>query len=212
MMADPLTYPHNLMKQFTEIIPLLLFFIAWKIHPYTIEFAGLSYTLGGIFSATHILIASALLVYGFTFLKHKRLERSQLITLIAICVFGSFTLYFHNEAILKWKAPIVNWLFATIYLGNLVLNTKTLSERLLGQVFDMPQTLWKRLDIGWIVFFILLGASNLFVAFTYEQYWVTFKVFGSIGLTFAFLAAQFVILKKYLKTDEDDSQKNSKAF
>lgn len=193
------------MKQFTEIIPLLLFFITWKIAPHPIEIAGFTYNLGGIFSATQVLIASCLVTYSVAFIKEKRLERSQWISLIAICLFGSFTLYFHDEAILKWKAPIVNWIFALGYTLNLGLGSKTISERLLHQAFDMPATTWKKLDIAWIVFFTTLGFANLFVAFTFPEHWVTFKVFGSLGSTFLFIAAQFIVLKKYLKLTEETS-------
>jgi len=194
------------MKQFTEIIPLLLFFITWKITPHPIEIAGITYNLGGIFSATQILIASCLITYGFIFIKEKRLERSQLISLVAICLFGSFTLYFHDEAILKWKAPVVNWIFALVYIVNFFVNDKTISERLLDQAFDMPAVMWRKLDIAWIVFFIFVGCSNLYVAFTYPEHWVTFKVFGSLGLTFAFIAAQFYVLRKHLKISEETPQ------
>jgi intracellular septation protein len=193
------------MKQFTEIIPLLLFFITWKITPQPIEIAGITYNLGGIFSATQVLIASCLITYGFLFIKEKRLERSQIISLVAICLFGSFTLYFHDEAILKWKAPIVNWIFALVYVVNFFVNDKTISERLLGQAFDMSALMWKKLDIAWIVFFIFVGFSNLYVAFTYQEHWVTFKVFGSLGLTFAFIAAQFYVLRKHLKISDEIS-------
>lgn len=194
------------MKQFTEIIPLLLFFITWKIAPQPIEIAGITYNLGGIFSATQVLIASCLITYGFIFIKEKRLERSQAISLVAICLFGSFTLYFHDEAILKWKAPIVNWIFALVYTVNFFVNDKTISERLLGQAFDIPAVMWKKLDIAWIVFFIFVGFANLYVAFTYPEHWVTFKVFGSLGLTLAFIAAQFYVLRKHLKISEESSQ------
>jgi intracellular septation protein len=194
------------MKQFTEIIPLLLFFITWKITPHPVEIAGITYTLGGIFSATQILLASCIITYTFIFIKNKRLERSQVISLIAICVFGSFTLYFHEEAILKWKAPVVNWIFALVYAVNLFVGDKTISERLLHQAFDMPALQWKKLDIAWIIFFTFLGAANLYVAFTYPEHWVTFKVFGSLGFTFAFIGGQFYVLRKHLKLSENPSE------
>ena len=65
------------MKQFIDFIPLLLFFIVFKLDPRTVEFAGQSIELGGIFSATGVLIASSVVVYGTLFAVQKRLEKGQ---------------------------------------------------------------------------------------------------------------------------------------
>ena len=100
------------MKQFIDFIPLLLFFIVFKLDPRTVEFAGQSIELGGIFSATGVLIASSVVVYGTLFAVQKRLEKGQWLTLAACLLFGGMTLAFHSETFLKWKAPVVNWLFA----------------------------------------------------------------------------------------------------
>ena len=71
------------MKQFIDFIPLLLFFIVFKMDPRTVEFAGQSIAIGGIFSATGVLIASSLLVYGTLFAVQRRLEKGQWLTLAA---------------------------------------------------------------------------------------------------------------------------------
>ncbi|MBV2207030.1 MAG: septation protein IspZ, partial [Pseudomonas sp.] len=106
------------MKQFIDFIPLLLFFAVYKIEPRILEIAGHELTLGGIFSATAVLILSSLLVYGALLAKQRRLDKSQLITLAACLVFGGLTLAFHSETVLKWKAPVVNALFALAFAGS----------------------------------------------------------------------------------------------
>ena len=106
------------MKQFIDFIPLLLFFIVFKLDPRTVEFAGQSIELGGIFSATGVLIASSVVVYGTLFAVQKRLEKGQWLTLAACLLFGGMTLAFHSETFLKWKAPVVNWLFALGFAGS----------------------------------------------------------------------------------------------
>ena len=70
-------------KQFIDFIPLLLFFIVYKIEPRIVEIAGHSLSVGGIYSATAMLIVSSLVVYGFLFFKQRKLEKSQWLTLIA---------------------------------------------------------------------------------------------------------------------------------
>lgn len=93
------------MKQFIDFIPLLLFFIVYKLDPRPMEVAGHHFEFGGIYSATAMLIISSLVVYGALFLRQRKLEKGQWLTLIACLVFGGLTLTFHSETFLKWKAP-----------------------------------------------------------------------------------------------------------
>ena len=198
-------------KQFIDFIPLLLFFIVYKIEPRIVEIAGHSLTFGGIFSATAMLIASSVVVYGILFFKQRKLEKSQWLTLIACLVFGSLTLAFHSETFLKWKAPVVNWLFALAFAGSHFIGDKVLIKRMMGHALSLPDAIWTRLNVAWIGFFLFCGAANLFVAFTYQSIWVDFKVFGSLGMTVLFLIAQGIYLSRHLHdTDPTDTTPKTK--
>lgn len=186
------------MKQFIDFIPLLLFFIVYKIEPRAVDILGNSYMLGGIFSATAMLIISSVVVYGILFVKQGKLEKSQWLTLIACLVFGSLTLAFHSETFLKWKAPVVNWLFALAFAGSHFIGDRPLIQRIMGHALSLPQPIWTRLNIAWIIFFLFCGAANLYVAFTYQEFWVDFKVFGSLGMTLLFLIGQGLFLAKHM--------------
>lgn len=186
------------MKQFIDFIPLLLFFIVYKIDPRPVEILGNSYMLGGIFSATAMLIVSSVVVYGILFVKQGKLEKSQWLTLVACLVFGSLTLAFHSETFLKWKAPVVNWLFALAFLGSHFIGDRPLIQRIMGHALSLPQAIWTKLNIAWIIFFLFCGAANLYVAFTYQEFWVDFKVFGSLGMTLLFLVGQGLFLAKHM--------------
>ena len=198
------------MKQFIDFIPLLLFFIVYKIEPRIVEIAGHSLSVGGIYSATAMLIISSLVVYGILFIKQRKLEKSQWLTLSACLVFGSLTLAFHSETFLKWKAPVVNWLFALAFAGSHFIGDKLLIKRIMGHALTLPDAVWTRLNLAWIVFFLFCGAANLFVAFTYQSIWVDFKVFGSLGMTVLFLIAQGVYLSRHLH-DTEPAPTNSKT-
>ena len=195
------------MKQFIDFIPLLLFFIVYKIEPRIVEIAGHSLSVGGIYSATAMLIVSSLVVYGFLFFKQRKLEKSQWLTLIACLVFGSLTLAFHSETFLKWKAPVVNWLFALAFAGSHFIGDKLLIKRIMGHALTLPDAVWTRLNLAWIAFFIFCGAANLFVAFTYQSIWVDFKVFGSLGMTVLFLIAQGIYLSRHLHDTDPTTPK-----
>ena len=190
------------MKQFIDFIPLLLFFIVFKLDPRTVEFAGQSIELGGIFSATGVLIVSSVVVYGTLFAVQKRLEKGQWLTLAACLLFGGMTLAFHSETFLKWKAPVVNWLFALGFAGSHWIGDKLLIQRMMGHAISLPAAVWKNLNLAWIAFFLIAGSANLFVAFTFQSIWVDFKVFGSLGMTLLFLVGQGIYLSRHLHDEQ----------
>ncbi|MBD2837558.1 septation protein A [Pseudomonas sp. JM0905a] len=192
------------MKQFIDFIPLILFFIVYKLEPRAVELAGHTYMLGGIFSATAVLIISSVIVYGTIFLLQRRLEKGQWLTLVACLVFGGMTLAFHSETFLKWKAPVVNWLFALAFAGSHFIGDKPLIQRMMGHALSLPQAIWVRLNLAWIVFFLVCGFANLFVAFTFHEFWVDFKVFGSLGMTVLFLVGQGVYLARHIHDGETE--------
>lgn len=195
------------MKQFIDFIPLLLFFIVYKLEPRAVEFAGHAFELGGIFSATKVLIISSVIVYGVLYLTQRKLEKSQWLTLAACLVFGSLTLAFHSETFLKWKAPAVNWLFALAFAGSHFIGDRVLIKRMMGHALQLPDPIWLRLNVAWVVFFLFCGAANLFVAFTYQDFWVDFKVFGSLGMTLLFLVGQGIYLSRHLHDKDTTTPK-----
>ena len=168
-----------------------------------LQLGSFTYNFGGIFSATEVLVASSILVYGAIFAINKKLERTQLITLCAVLIFCSFTIIFREEAILKWKAPVVNWIFASIFLGSHFFTKKNATQLMLEHAVEMPEHAWRRLNFAWAYFFLFLGSVNLFVAFTFHEYWVDFKVFGSMGLIFLFIIGQTFYMLPYLQEEED---------
>ncbi|MFK3723152.1 septation protein A [Pseudomonas monteilii] len=197
------------MKQFIDFIPLLLFFIVYKLDPRLVDVGGHGFELGGIYSATKVLILSSVVVYGLLFLRQRRLEKGQWLTLVACLVFGGLTLAFHSETFLKWKAPVVNWLFALAFLGSHFVGDRVLVKRIMGHALNLPNPIWVRLNLAWVVFFVFCGAANLFVAFTFERFWVDFKVFGSLGLTVLFMVAQGLYLSRHLRDNDTPTPPSS---
>lgn len=190
------------MKQFIDFIPLLLFFLTYKMSPHQVDLGGYSFQLGGIFSATAVLIASSVVVYGGIFAHQRKLDKGQWLTLIACLLFGGFTLAFHSESILKWKAPTVNLIFAVAFLGSHFIGNKPLIQRMLGHIVELPRSAWVRLNLAWVGFFIVCGLANLFVAFHFPSIWVDFKVFGSLAMTLVFLIGQGMYLARHMHHED----------
>ena len=193
------------MKQFIDYIPLLVFFSVWAMDERAINIAGFDHSIGGVFSAAEFLLVASILVYGSLFVYQKRLDKFQWITLVAVVLFCIPTIIFRNTDFLKWKAPIVNWIFATVFLASRFFGDKPAIEHMMGHAVNAPKEVWIRLNSIWIVYFIILGAINLIVAFTLsEALWIQFKVFGNLILTFAFVIGQMPILAKYIEVDEEE--------
>lgn len=193
------------MKQFIDYIPLLVFFSVWAVDERAVTFFGYEHSIGGIFSAAEFLLATSILVYGSLFIAQRRLDKFQWITLIAVILFCIPTIIFRNVTFLKWKAPIVNWIFASIFLASRFFGDKPAIEHMMGHAVNAPKSVWYRLNTIWIYYFIILGAINLIVAFTLsEAMWIRFKVFGNLILTFVFVMGQMPILAKYIEVDDDE--------
>ena len=199
------------MKQFIDYIPLLVFFSVFSMDERAVTIGNFQHEVGGIYSAAEFLIAVSIIVYGSLYLIQKRLDKFQWITLIAVILFCIPTIIFRNTAFLKWKAPIVNWVFATIFFASRFISDKPAIEHMMGHAVNAPKELWQRLNSIWIYYFILLGAINLTVAFALsETLWIQFKVFGNLVLTFIFILGQMPILVKYIDVEEDSTEPVSK--
>jgi len=193
------------MKQFLDYIPLIVFFSIWSLDERDITIAGIEHTIGGIYSASEFLIATAILVYGSLFVIQKRLDKFQWITAVAVILFCLPTIIFRNTDFLKWKAPIVYWIFAIIFFASRYVGDKPAIEHMMGHIVKPPQDFWLKLNNIWIVYFIVLGGVNLAVAFILsERAWIQFKVFGNLIISFGFIISQSFMLAKYIKAEDED--------
>jgi len=185
------------MKLLLDFFPLILFFAAYKYY--------------GIFIATAVAIAASIIQVMFFWFRKKRFEPTHIITLAVIVIFGGMTLIFRDDTFIKWKPTIVEWIFATIVLGSQLIGRRTAIEFLLGSQIQLPKQIWKNVNLAWGLFFLVVGALNLYVAFffrldldepTRTDMWVNFKVFGLMGLTLVFTIIQMALIAKHIKIDE----------
>ncbi len=94
----------------------------------------------------------------------------------------------------------------TLAAGQLLFR-KNLLKTLMGGQMELPDNAWRVMNWSWIGFFALMGIVNLWVAYNFDtDTWVTFKLFGGIGLMAVFVVAQALYLGRYMKTDEAPKQ------
>ena len=178
------------MKFLFDLFPIILFFVAYKMYD--------------IYVATAVAIAAAFVQTGLFWLKHRKFEKSHLITLAILVLFGGLTLILHDPVFIKWKPTVVNWLFGVTFLGSQFIGNKPLIERMMGHAITVPAPIWLRLNWAWILFFIAMGMLNLYVAFSFsEETWVNFKLFGMMGLTLVFVFGQAFYLSRYMEVDKE---------
>jgi len=178
------------MQLLVDFLPVLLFFAAYQLY--------------GIYVATVVAMVASLLQVGVHWLRHRRVERLHLATLAMLVLLGGTTLLLQDEQFIQWKPTVVNWLFAALFLGSHFIGKQTLSQRMLGGAITLPASLWRRLNLGWVFFFALSGALNLYVAHRFDtDTWVNFKLFGMLGLTLVFVLAQGLYLGRHAAVTEE---------
>lgn len=186
------------MKLFFDFLPIVLFFVAYKLGGGEYSFNGEMVQVDGIYAATAVMIVATLFQVSFTWLRHRTVERAHLITLVLVIVLGGLTLWLQNPDFIKWKPTAVNWLFALVFIGAYLFTDKSLLERMMAQHIQLPNKVWSRLNMAWILFFVGSGLANLYVAFNYDEAtWVNFKLFGMLGLTILFIIAQSIYLARH---------------
>ena len=188
------------MKQLLEFIPLVIFFIVYK--------------MVDIYAATGALMVAMTITFIYSYFKNgKKAEKMQIITLAMILVFGGLTLVLHDDAFIKWKVTLVYAVFSLGLLVTQFIFKKPAIKQMLGKELVLPDTVWNKLNVAWALFFAILGALNIYVAFNMPQeVWVNFKVFGLLAVTLLFTVLSGIYLYKHMPKerqaiDEKESEK-----
>lgn len=203
------------MKFLFDLFPVILFFAMFKWgegHAANAQAIVTQYlsgaVSGGVVSATQapILLATAIAIVAtigqiaYLLARSKKVDPMLWVSLLIIGFFGGATIYFHNETFIKWKPTVLYWCFgAALFISQAILK-KNLIRKMMEQQIKLPDMVWDRLSLAWSSFFFVMGCINLYVAFTFPTAtWVNFKLFGGMGLMFAFVIAQSMFLSKYMK-------------
>jgi len=142
-----------------------------------------------------------LALLGFDWLRQRRIPPLHAVSAALVLVLGGATLLLHNRLFIQWKPTVLFWLVSVAFIASFWIGERTLTQRFLepalaGRLAVSPQQ-WRRVNGASAVFYALLGALNLAVAYgASERTWVYFKLFGLAVLTFAFVALQMLWLSR----------------
>ncbi|HRP26560.1 MAG TPA: septation protein A [Thauera sp.] len=200
------------MKFLFDLLPVILFFAAYKIggaHPEAAHALaagwlgdGIAPTQAPILIATFVAIIATMLQIAIVWLRHRKVDTMLWVSLAIIVVFGGATLFFHNPTFIKWKPTALYWLFGAVLLGSAVLLKRNLIRKMLEAQIQLPDPVWGRLNLAWAGFFIGMGLLNLYVAYSFsEETWVNFKMFGGLGLMLAFVLGQGFYLSRHMEEE-----------
>ncbi|HDZ74251.1 MAG TPA: septation protein A [Aurantimonas coralicida] len=187
-----------LLKFALELGPLLVFFFANARGEQIADAFPVLQELGGpLFVATALFMAAMAISLSVSWAITRTLPIMPLVSGAVVLVFGTLTLWLQDETFIKMKPTIVNGLFAGVLLGGLVFG-----KSLLGYVFDQAFKLdaegWRKLTLRWGLFFIFLAILNEVIWRSFStDFWVAFKVWGTMPITILFMMAQFPLIKRH---------------
>ena len=180
------TVNKSFLKFICDFGPLLIFFTIY-------------YKNGNNLSAAipPLIIATVLAVAVIYFVE-KQIPYVPLIGGVIITLFGGLTLYFNNPVFIYMKPTIINVLFGLSLFFGKYFTKEPLLKLILGKSLPLNDEGWNILNFRWIWFFFALAILNELIWRTQtEEFWVNFKVFAILPITFIFTMTQFPLIKKY---------------
>jgi len=179
-----------LLKFITDFGPLLVFFFFYYNNDKS------------LIIAIPPFIVATLISLALVWILEKKIPMVPLISGILITFFGGLTIYFDNPVFIYIKPTIINILFGLALLFGKYFTNEPILKKILGKSIILADEGWNILTKRWIIFFFSLALLNEIVWRTQsEEFWVNFKVWGLLPITFVFTAFQVSLITKY-KLDE----------
>ena len=175
-----------LIKFIADFGPLLIFFIIYFNNENDLKVAIPPF------------IIATLVALIVVYLLERKISMVPLTGGILITLFGGLTLYFDNKIFFYMKPTIINLLFAGVLFFGKYFTKKPLLKFFFQNAFNLQDEGWKKLNYRWIGFFIFVAILNEIVWRTQsEPFWVNFKVWGLLPISFIFAVSQFPLINKY---------------
>tara|TARA_B100000029_G_C17376815_1_gene888198 strand:+ start:178 stop:726 length:549 start_codon:yes stop_codon:yes gene_type:complete len=175
-----------LIKFLTDFTPLLIFFVIYFRNENDLK------------EAIPPFIIATLISLAIVYILEKKIPMVPLFSGVLITFFGGLTLYFDNKVFFYMKPTIINLLFAGILFFGKFFTQKPLLKFFFQNSLNLEDEGWKKLNNRWISFFIFIAILNEIVWRTQtEAFWVNFKVWGLLPISFIFAGSLVPLINKY---------------
>ena len=176
----------SFVKFVTDFGPLVVFFFFYYNSDKNLKIAIPPFVLATIISLLVVWVIE------------KKIPMVPLISGILITLFGGLTIYFDNAIFLYIKPTIINILFGLALLLGKFFTDEPILKKIIGKSLSLTSEGWNLLNKRWIYFFFGVAILNECVWRTQtEEFWVNFKVWGLLPITFIFTAFQVPLINKY---------------
>ena len=192
----PASEPAGSAKLLIYLGPLLVFFLVNFLAPVP--------ALAKIFVATAAFMVAMVAALIFSALRYRSISPLLWFSGFMVVVLGGVTLWLRDETFIKMK-PTIYYLFVAALLGLGLWKDKPLLKMVLGSAYPgLSEEGWRKLTRNWALFFVFMAALNEAVwRSSSTDFWVGFKLWGALPLTFLFAAANVPMLLRHgLSADE----------
>ena len=170
----------------TDIGPLAIFFYFYYANDKNLKIA------------IPPLIVATIIAVLLVWILEKKVPLIPLLSGILITLFGGLTIYFDNPIFIYMKPTIINTLFALALFFGKYFTKEPVLKKIMGKSVPLSDLGWEILNRRWMFFFFGLAILNECVWRTQsEEFWVNFKVWGLLPITFIFTAFQVPLINKY---------------
>ena len=176
----------SLIKFSADFGPLLIFFVIYFKNDNNLKLAIPPF------------VVATLVALIVIYLIEKKLPMVPLVSGVLITLFGGLTLYFDNKIFFYMKPTIINILFALVLFFGKYFSKRPLLQVFFQNTLNLQDEGWQKLNYRWICFFLSVAILNEIVWRTQsEAFWVNFKVWGLLPISFLFAASQVPLINKY---------------
>lgn len=178
----------------TEYGPLGVFFVA--------------YLMGDLFIATAAVMIATVAALIFSYAVARTFPKLPLVMAPILLVLGGLTLYLEDDTFIKIRPTIVNALLASVMMISVLLGKQPL-QFLMSSALNLDKQGWTKLTFRFGCLFAFLAVMNEIVWRTQsDDFWVTYKVFGALGITMTFMVTQIPMISRHSVQDQNDEEEN----
>ena len=188
--------PQGAGKLLIDVGPLLVFFL--------VNFFAPVPSVLKIFVATGAFMVAMVVAMIFSALRYHRISPLLWFSGVMVVILGGLTIWLHDRTFIQMKPTIYYALVAGLLAFGLATG-RPLLQQVLGSTYPgLTEEGWNKLTRNWAVFFAFMAVLNEAVwRNTSWDFWIGFKLWGALPLTFLFAAANIPMLLRHGLMKED---------